>query len=682
MTIQRDSVLFGPEMAYPHGGLIDAILDGHAARRPDAPALRYRGEVVSYQRLVANADRAAAALHALGVRPADVVAVRYPPSPAMIAALLGILKCGAAYAAIPMDWPRPRREQLIDKARVRVYLTAETDRDPDVVTVTLDQLAAQTGTAVPPPPRGGTAGDACCVFLTSGSTGEPKSILAPHRGVVRVALAPLLDLGDEPISMTPIAPTGWDGFAFDLWMPLLGGGTVVLYDDVDVSGSGIRRAVADGVNAMFVTASLLHALLDDDPECVRGLRLLVTGGERVSPTHLLACRRRYPHIRVASGYGPAESTIATSLWPVPGPEPIAEVPIGTPVPNTRVYVVDEKYRVVPVGTVGELAISGDGLALGYLGDATETARRFPTITVDGRPVRVYLTGDLVHVDDGGLLWFHGRRDRQIKLRGVRIEPGELERLLERRPDVSHATVLALPLAGPRTERLVAFYTSPGEPPSPEEIVAHVAAAMPAGFRPDRAVCLAAVPRLSNGKVDVHALERLAVAGTAPGEPAAGGAADRAALWRLTDERPGDPDATVRVLLRIGTYVDPAAMRAAVDGIVARDEALRGWFVRRDGRLATDVLPPGQAAGLLMVDAALAPMPPGDTEAEARRWLREPTNLAGRLPARARMIVASTGTHYLAFAVHRIASGGTDASGYARRLAAEAGLPASWELIDA
>jgi len=151
VTIQRDSVLFGPRIAYPRGGLIDAIVDGHATTRPDAAALRYRGEAVTYRQLIQNADRAAATLHDLGVRRGDVVAVRYPTSPAMIAALLGILKCGAAYAAIPMDWPRPRREQLLEKARVRVYVTAEADGGRNAVT----PEALSGGATAPPPARAG-----------------------------------------------------------------------------------------------------------------------------------------------------------------------------------------------------------------------------------------------------------------------------------------------------------------------------------------------------------------------------------------------------------------------------------------------------------------------------------------------------------------------------------------------
>lgn len=658
------SILVGPRLAYPHGGLLDAIVDGYARTAPDAVAVRHGDATVSYRELSGAAQRAAAALHALGVRAGDVVAVRCATSPAMIATLLGILRCGAAYAAIPLDWPPARREQLFAKAGVRLCVSTDAlEPTGGAVRVVTPPELDRPGAGGPPPRRAATGADPCCVFLTSGSTGEPKAILAPHQGIVRVVTGAMFDLGGAPVVMTQFAPTGWDAFALELWAPLLTGGTAVVHDGPEVTGAGIRRAVAAGVNAMFLTASLLHALLEDDPDCIAGLRLLMTGGERVSAAHLLACRRRFPELRLISAYGPAEATIYTTAYPVDG-APLDETPIGTPVANTTVYVLDEAHRVVPAGTVGELAVGGDGLALRYLADPAETARRFRLIDVPGASVRVYLTGDLARLDDAGILWFHGRRDRQIKLRGVRIEPDELERVLEERPDIAHARVLGLPLGGPRTERLVAFYTGPGPLPAPATVLAQLAAALPAGFRPDRAVPLTRMPRLANGKTDNHALAALVP------RPHAGRAAPpgvSAAMWRLTGALPHAHDAVLPMLFRLRGGLDPRAVRAALDLVVARHEALRHRCCGRDGRLAVTLAPPAHAAGVLMLDVVTAPRPPAEVLDEARSWLRQPAGLAGTLPVRARLIPADTGEHVLALAVHRAVADDESAAVIARDL---------------
>ncbi|MEU7837909.1 AMP-binding protein [Nonomuraea sp. NPDC049129] len=490
----------GPKVGYPDGDRVEVLVARAAAGHPDAPALRWRGAPISYAALLAAAERVAAGLAVRGVRPGDVVAVRLSRGPELVTVLLGVLICGATYAAVPEDWPLPRYRQLAARAGVRVCVTA----DPEVpgaiqpATLLTDEGRIRAGE------RGGPGTEACCVFLTSGSSGEPKAVLAPHRGVVRTAYD-LPHIPEGPMVTLQAAPVAWDVFALELWVPLIRGGTCVLYEGSHLSSLEIRAALAGGVTSMCVPSAVLNTLAEDDPGCLAGLRLLVTGGERASAKHLEILLRRHPDLRIVNAYGPVENTITTTRWELAGPELPPEIPIGTPAANTSVYLLDDERRPVPDGQVGEIAAAGDGLALGYGGDPEQTARAFPTLTLDGERHRVYLTGDLARRDEQGRLVFVGRRDRQVKIRGVRVEPEEVERAAERIPGITRVSVVAVP-APDGAARLAVFYTpEPGAEITPDAVRASLAAVLPSGFVPDLAVPVEALPMSPNGKVDQEAL---------------------------------------------------------------------------------------------------------------------------------------------------------------------------------
>lgn len=494
------SVLTGPQIDLPEGGLIDVLVRSRAARCPDAPALVWSGGTTSYAELLAGANRVAAALSEHEVGAGDVVAVRSAPSAEFVMALLGVLLTGAAYAAVPTEWPQQRYEQLIATAGVRVCL---------------DDLANTPVTCLPlaPEPTESSAvrqlshrdgSDACCVFLTSGSTGAPKAILAPHAGVTRIVVDPVCSLG-RPLHTAQLASLGWDAFALEVWGPLITGGSVYLPATRHTSGAGIREAIASGVNAIFLTAALFEALVEDDPDALTGLDLLLTGGERGSASALAACRALHPDIRLVHVYGPAESCIFTVVCDMSEPGALDEIAIGRPVANTGVVLLGADGLPVGPGDVGEIVITGDGLAAGYVGDPAETARRFRVVDLDGGPTRCYFSGDLARTDDANRLVFVGRKDRMIKLRGVRIEPDEIEQVIEQLPGVGRAVVLALPLDANRKDRLAAFHDGP----APADVVKkHVAAALPAAFVPDVVHPVDAFPLNTNGKVDQRALAAL------------------------------------------------------------------------------------------------------------------------------------------------------------------------------
>ncbi|MEU7163254.1 AMP-binding protein [Streptomyces morookaense] len=503
------STSHGPRVAYPDGVRVEEVVARRAAELPHAVALRMRDTDVTYAELLAEARTVAARLTDLGVGAGDVVAVRAARSPRLVSALLGVLMTGAAYACVPVDWPQRRHHALLRRTGAVLCLADEPAEAPsDVPVVGIAGLFLPSAEDLAPAvPRRRAEGDACCVFFTSGTTGEPKAALAPHRGIVRTALDPAHVLPGPMVSLQ-IASPAWDVFALELWVPLLGGGTCVIHEGSHLTGADLRAHVRRGVNTVALPATLFNALVEDDLDAFTGLRLLLTGGARASAEHIGRCRDAHPRLRVVNDYGPVENTISTAAWVAEGDIP-DEVPIGTPVANTSVHLLDEQHAVVPRGERGQLAVSGDGLSLGYLGDDAETQRRFPVVPLPGGPRRVYLTGDIARMDDDGRLFFLGRRDRQFKVRGLRIEAEEIERLTEAVPGVVRACALALPLDAPAKTQLAVFYVGAPAAVPADDVRRALRISLPAAFVPDLLMPLAELPLGVNGKIDQRALEAVA-----------------------------------------------------------------------------------------------------------------------------------------------------------------------------
>lgn len=551
VTISSTSVLTGPSITYGDGARIEILVEQAAAASPDAPALRFLGHETRFADLVSEASGIASDLAALGVRQGDIVAVRMKRRPRMVAVLLAVLKCRAIYSAIPLDWPDARYTQVVGQADVRLCVTDDPGT-PEVAGILRVDDTTLTGTSAgtgPAPTGPGSPSDPCCVFFTSGSTGIPKAVLAPHAGVIRIARDPRLALGRNTV-MLQSAPVGWDAFALELWGPLIHGGTAVLQLTAELTALDIKDAVAQGMNTLFLTTTLFNAVSEDAPEALSGLQLLMTGGERISPHHVAELRRRYPEVRLFHCYGPVECTIFTTVHEIGIPG--SEIPIGTPVAGTAVYLLDDDRKPAEPGHVGEIAVAGDGLALGYLGHDEEQRKRFPVLCVgrEGNPVRLYLTGDLGRIDEQGELVFLGRLDRQVKIRGVRIEPGEVERVIERVPGVTRVAVLALPLDEPRKARLVAYFTaSDGTTVHAEQVRDAVRAALPGAFVPDTVIAVPAMPTMANGKLDESRLAVLAERSPAPdaGRDRPSGSPPLRALVSRVSEllgHPVDPDTDI------------------------------------------------------------------------------------------------------------------------------------------
>jgi amino acid adenylation domain-containing protein len=511
---------------YLSGERIERIVEWHAARAPHDVAVAQDDRTMTYAELTARARAVARALGGRGIGPGDYVPVLLERSPELVVALLGVLTAGAAYVAVDTGWPPERIEAVVRRSNARIAIAPP---EPGPVIGGCERLpwpaAEAPGHAADLPSYvDGTA--AACVFYTSGSTGSPKGVVSPHRGTVRT----LVDNPAIPLDRTTVflqaAPLPWDGFSLELWAALLNGGRCVLLSrgSTALDADALRDAVRRGVNSMWLTSSLFSVFADESPELLGRLRLLMVGGERVSVAHVRDVLGRFPGLHLVNGYGPAESTIFATTHRI-GPKDVAagrtDIPIGRPIPRTGVMLVGPDGGRVAPSAVGEVAISGDGLAIEYLGDPEETARRF--VDLDG--VRHYRTGDLAAWDDDGNLRFRGRADRQIKIRGVRIEPGEVESVIEGHPAVASCHVMPVePVAG-RSELACLYTTVNGAPLRDAELRHFASRTLPGPMVPTTLCHLPQLPLGVTGKIDQSAAARHvagALARRRPGpDPAAG-----------------------------------------------------------------------------------------------------------------------------------------------------------------
>jgi len=499
----------GPASLFaPARSLVDLI--GERVRAaPDAPAVEAAGAVLSYRDLDLAANRVAHRLIAAGVGREDIVGVLIDRSPTAIAACLGVLKAGAAFVPLHAKSPDHRLSTLLRGVGARALL--------------VDDAAARRGAAgglpllrADAPALAGepaTAPDIAClpdqlayVIFTSGSTGEPKAIGASHRNIASFASHEDWQTGDRARTLHHSAPS-FDGTWMEIWPPLLGGGTIVLAPPGELDLAALEGVLRDGrVDFAFIATGLFNLIAETRPELFDGPRVVATGGDSASPDAFRRAAARAPATRFENFYGPTETTISSTRH-VFGDDgtPGAAVPIGRPLWNTRAYVLDDRLEPLPDGVPGELYIAGTGVARGYLGQPRATAERFVADPFGPPGTRMYRTGDRVRRLADGALVFLGRADGQVKLRGFRIEPAEIEAALRGHAAVADAAVVVREDV-PGDRRLAGYVTAAaGERPEPEALRRHLAERLPDYMVPPTITVLDAFPLTAHGKRDRRAL---------------------------------------------------------------------------------------------------------------------------------------------------------------------------------
>lgn len=506
---------------YPREQLIHRVFEQQVMQTPSAIAITGSNGSLTYSELNEKANQLARFLHRSGVTPGAHVALCLERSLESIVALLAILKAGAAYVPVDPAYPASRIAFLVSDANVKILLSQRSIAanlpalGTNVLCLDMDwpAIATELGTNLS---TSGNIHDLAYVMYTSGSTGNPKGVLVPHRAVLRLVKNNAFASFSPEEVFLQLAPLSFDAATFEIWGALLNGGQLVLAPAGRVTPEDIGHIIArEGVTTLWLTAALFHLVVTEHIEILRPLHQLLAGGDVLSVTHVRRVLEELPHLRLINGYGPTENTTFTCCHNI-SLESIASgtVPIGRPIANTRIYILDANKKPAPIGVAGELYAAGDGLALGYLNAPELTAQKFIEQTFEnGKTERLYRTGDLARYRADGIVEFLGRADTQVKIRGYRIELAEIEHALESSPLVRAAVVAVrtdwtTANDAPGDKRLAA-YVIPAQPGDSSTLVAelrkHLQQQLPEYMQPAAIMLLESFPRTINGKVDRRAL---------------------------------------------------------------------------------------------------------------------------------------------------------------------------------
>jgi surfactin family lipopeptide synthetase A len=515
----------GPTVALPEELCIHQLFEAQAERTPEAIALEVNGKRLTYAVLNSRANQWARFLQKLGAGPEVMVGIYLDRSPEMVLAKLATLKAGAAYVPLDPTYPNQRLSFMLQDAQVSILLTTQrllpSLPQHSASTICMDtqseQIAAEGSNNVICRASGGGQ---VCVLYTSGSTGRPKGVMITHRALVNYALSAVKEYGlVRGDRVLQFASMSFDAALEEIYPCLLQGATLVLRTDemLDSIPAFLTTCTQMEITLIILPTAYWHEIVSQlqigKSVMPPNLRLLIIGGERALPEKLLPWQKVIgSRVALVNTYGPTEGTIAVTRYKLPG---IAveqssgrEVPIGYPIENASVYLLDRWMQPVAVGIPGELYIGGEALSRGYLHRPDLTAETFvPDPFSANAGDRLYRTGDLVRFLSAGNLEYRGRTDHQVKIRGFRIEPGEIESLLEQHEAVKDAVVLARE-DDPGLKRLVAYIVARGESsPKVDSLRGFLKQHLPEYMVPSVFLFLQKLPLNSSGKIDYRALPK-------------------------------------------------------------------------------------------------------------------------------------------------------------------------------
>jgi aspartate racemase len=498
------------ERDYPAKKYIHEIFESQVERSPDAVAVVFDAKQLTYRELNQRANRLAHELRKRGVGPEVPVGICMERSPEMIVGVLGILKAGGAYVPLDPAYPNERLALMLCDARAPVLLTQKAliEKFPDYhgETLCLDVLSWGMSHECEENPVGGAKPESLAyVMYTSGSTGTPKGVAVPHRAVTRLVInTDYVDLNPSDV-VARVSNSSFDAATFEIWGALLNGAKLVgIPTDVILSPEDFAARIdREKITAMFLTTALFNQMARERPSAFKNLHHLLFGGEAADPKSVASVLKSGAPERLLHVYGPTETTTFATWHLVKSvPEGATTIPIGRPIANAQIYLLDRYLQPVPVDAVGEIFIGGLGLARGYLNQPELTAEKFiahPYSDIPGD--RLYRTGDFGRYLPDGNIEFLGRVDQQVKLRGFRIELGEIEAVLSRQPKLREAVVLMRERAQ-RDKELIAYVVpSQDANPTNAELRTFLQQKLPGYMVPSEFVFLESIPLSPNGKID-------------------------------------------------------------------------------------------------------------------------------------------------------------------------------------
>lgn len=513
---RAEAILPEPESIYPRESSIAELVSEQAARQPKATAIAHAEESLNYNELERRANHFAHTLQAEGVQPGDRIGVCLNRGLDLVVMLLAVLKTGAAYVPLDPESPEARLSHMVSDTGMKLLVTDGSASGPERLD-SLKSISIKT-TEVPdnapekPLPKLSGGDHLAYVMYTSGSTGIPKGVAVPHRGVVRLVKNTNYIHLDASTVMAQVSNVAFDAATFEIWGALCNGGRLVVLDKEQLlSPTSFCHAVeSHGLTTAFVTTALFNRFAHERPESFSKLKYLLFGGEQVSPDAVHRVLEAGKPEHLLHVYGPTENTTFSTWCELDGKYAhSALIPIGRPIAHSQAYVVNEVLELQPIGAVGELMLAGDGLAHGYWERPELTAERFMDCPADwGGTWPLYRSGDLVRRLPSGELEYIGRLDSQVKIRGFRIEPGEIEECLRSHPAVKDAVVIVREERGQDARQLVAYWVikeAAEKNPDSKALQQHLAQHLPSYMVPSAYVAMSSLPMTINGKLDRRAL---------------------------------------------------------------------------------------------------------------------------------------------------------------------------------